>query len=229
MAGTRSRCWGSPRSPLAPGVPNGEPHGNCLAADPAVSLAVFLTGSLAAAAPQRDRSGSSSQSSRKAKKCHQLQFSQPSEACLPHASTHVTCSDSFSADFQNPPDPSARTSLTPKEECSMIALHQQACHHIPPATSCTSRVYYKQQRASSQSVQRRGYRSVVVRTSKEGLQKHSDAANQQLKERRESNLTAGPSSDGGTRVQLAISPLWSHQPRPSLAAPLGCSWWSSSC
>ena len=42
-----------------------------------------------------------------------------------------------------------------------------------------------------------------MRTSKEGLQKHSDTANQQLEERRESTLTAGPSSDGGMQIQAA--------------------------
>lgn len=45
-----------------------------------------------------------------------------------------------------------------------------------------------------------------MRTSKEGLQKHSDAANQQLEERRESTLTAGPSSDGAGGAALAEKP-----------------------
>lgn len=85
----------------------------------------------------------------------------------------------------------------------MSALHHQACHHIPPAALCKSTVYYKQRRASSQSVQQWSHRSVAVRTSKEGLQKHSDAANQQLEERRESTLTAGPSSNGGMQMQAA--------------------------
>ena len=52
-----------------------------------------------------------------------------------------------------------------------------------------------------------------MRTSKEGLQKRSDAANQQLEELRESNLTAGPSSNGGMQIQAAsYLQLWHHQP-----------------
>ena len=42
-----------------------------------------------------------------------------------------------------------------------------------------------------------------MHTSKEGLQKRSDAANPQLEEHRESTLTAGPSSEGGMQIQAA--------------------------
>ena len=98
----------------------------------------------------------------------------------------------------------------------MSALHQQACHHIPPAALCKSTVYHKQQRAFSQSVRQWSHRSVAVRTSKEGLQKRSDAANQQLEERRESNLTAGPSSDGGMQKLHLSAALKFGQDCPQL-------------